>query len=79
MMTPLLMLLVLAPIERSLPEMKLQVQDPRSATAVTDKRLIAPRLPDCRNDAEVQKTLVELRQGGQGQCFIRDVKAFSQR
>ncbi len=43
----------------------------RGPTAVTDKDLRPVKLPDCRTDAEVQRTLIQLKNGEPEDCFIR--------
>ena len=77
-MMALLMLLALAPVH-DIPEGKLQVQDPRSATAVTDKFLLPSRPPDCKTDLEVQKAVEQVRNGESGECWVRNVSAFNRR
>jgi hypothetical protein len=77
-MLQLLMLIALAPAG-SIPEGKMQVQDPRGAVAVTDKYLLPSRPPDCKNEAEVQKAVEQVRNGERGECWVRDVSAFNRR
>ena len=77
-MIHLLMAMLIAP-GGNIPESKLQVQDPRSATAVTDKFLLPSRPPDCKSDAEVQKAVEQVRNGERGECWVRDVSAFNRR
>ena len=77
-MLQLLMLLLIAP-GGSIPESRLQVQDPRSAVAVTDKYLLPSRPPDCKTDEEVQKAVEQVRNGERGECWVRDVTAFNRR
>ena len=77
-MLQLLMLIALAP-GGPLPESKLQVQDPRGAVAVTDKYMLPSTPPDCKNDAEVQKAVEQVRNGERGDCWVRDVTAFNRR
>ena len=77
-MMALLMLLALGPVH-DIPEGKLQVQDPRGATAVTDKYLLPSRPPDCKNEIEVQKAVEQVRNGERGECWVRDVTAFNRR
>jgi hypothetical protein len=74
-MMALLMLLALAPVD--IPDAKLQVQDPRNATAVTDKFLLPSRPRDCKTDLEVQKAVEQVRNGEAGECWVRDVTAFN--
>ena len=44
------------------------------ATPVTDKDLRPVKAPDCRNEAEIQRTLEQLSYGEPGDCFIRDAR-----
>ena len=46
-------------------------------TAVTDKDMRPMKAPDCKTEAAVQRTLVQLSHGEPGECFIRDRRAFS--
>jgi hypothetical protein len=55
------------------------VQDPKSAVAVTDKYLLPTRPPDCKTDADVQRAVAQVRAGEPGDCWVRDVTAFSRR
>jgi hypothetical protein len=45
-----------------------------AATPVTGMELRPVKMPDCRNDVEVNRALEQLRQGQAGECFIRDIK-----
>ena len=49
------------------------------ATPVTDKDLRPMKAPDCKTEAEIQRTLVQLSQGEPGDCFIRDMRRLSSR
>lgn len=74
-MIHLVVALMLAP--HSLPEANIRLRDrAMSPTPVTDKDLRPGKLPDCRNDSEVQITLQQIRNGEQELCFIRDMSAF---
>jgi len=76
MMKLLLVLLLLAPppsITESNSKLRDRAQGP---TPVTDKDLRPIKPPDCRNQAEVQRTLEQLSHGEAGDCFIRDKTAF---
>ena len=77
-MIHLLVAMMLAP-GGNIPESKLQVQDPRGATAVTDKFISPTRPPDCKTDADVQKAVEQIRNGEAGECWVRDVTAFNRR
>ena len=78
-MLPILMLL-LAPADfNNVPQMKLMVNDPRGATAVTDKYLLPSKPRDCKTDAEVQRAVEQVRAGEPGECWVRDVSAFNRR
>lgn len=48
-------------------------------TPVTDKDMRPTKAPDCRNEAEIQRTLEQLNHGEAGDCFIRDIKRLSSR
>lgn len=79
-MLKLLVLLLLLPAGASQPEANLKirerVQDP---TPVTDKDLRPMKAPDCRTEAEIQRTLDQLSHGEPGDCFIRDIQRLSRR
>ena len=76
-MLKLLVFMLLAPIQ-SQPEANIKFRDRAfSPTPVTDKDLRPMRPPDCRTEADVQRTLEQLRHGEPGDCFIRDMSAFS--
>ncbi len=78
-MIHLLAALMLAPGEVSLPTIKMHVQDPSGATAVTDKDLRPVRPPDCKTEAETRHAVKQVRSGQQGDCWVRDVTAFNRR
>ena len=80
-MLQLLILLLLQPHGSSLPERNFQLRD-RAQTAptpVTDKDLRPMKAPDCKTEADVQRTLEQISHGEAGDCFIRDRRAFSKR
>ena len=47
-------------------------------TPVTDKDLRPMRAPDCRSEAETQRAVEQVRNGQAGDCWVRDIRAFSQ-
>ena len=61
----------------SLPEMNLHVREMPSPTPVTDKDLRAQRPPDCKTDEETRRAVQQVRNGEAGECFVRDMAAFS--
>ena len=76
----LLALLLLAP-PTSQPESASKLRDRAQGgpMPVTDKDLRPTKAPDCRNEAEVQKALQQLSEGGAGDCFIRTRAAYTTR
>ena len=77
-MIHLLVALMLAPAQNNLGTIRMHVQDASSqATAVIDKDMRPVRPPDCRTDAEVQHAVWQVRNGQQGDCWVRDVTAFN--
>ena len=79
-MLKLVMLMLLAqPITGGVPE-RLTLRDPsQGPTPVMDKYMIPGKPADCRNEAEVQRALAQLRESGTADCFIRDIRAFRRR
>ena len=78
-MLHILAFLLIAP-SASLPENSIKLRDrPSHPTAVTDKDLRPVRAPDCKTEAEIQKTLEQLSYGEPGDCFIRDIRRLSRR
>ena len=76
-MLKLLMIMAFAQAGGSLPESRVLLPDRAvGPTAVTDKTLRPVRPPDCRTEAEVQKAVAQVRDGQQGDCFVRDLAAF---
>ena len=53
-----------------------RVQGP---TAVTDKDLRPIKAPECKTEAEVQRTLEQVSLGQAGDCFVKDMRRFSRR
>lgn len=78
-MLQLLMLLLAAaqPVGGSLPEQNLKLREIPSPTPVTDKDLRPVKAPDCKSEAEIQRTLEQLSHGEPGECFIRDIRRLS--
>ena len=61
----------------SLPDARVLLPDRAvGPTPVTDKMLRPVRPPNCQNEAEVQKAVAQVRDGQQGDCFVRDLSAF---
>jgi hypothetical protein len=78
-MLKLLVLLLLAP-GASLPDTNVKLRDRlEGPTPVTDKDLRPVKAPDCKTEAEIQKTLEQLSYGERGDCFIRDASRFTRR
>ena len=79
-MLQLLPLLLLVQIGTA-PDVNLKFRDRASgnATPVTDKDLRPVKAPDCRSEADVQRALEQVGRGEQGDCFIKDIRAFSRR
>ena len=76
-MLKLLIVVALAQTGTSLPEARVLLPDRAvGPTAVTDKMLRPVRPPNCQNEAEVQKAVAQVRNGEQGDCFVRDLSAF---
>ena len=80
-MLKLLVLLLLAPGQtQSIGEANYKFRDRAfSPTPVTDKDLRLMKAPDCKTEAEIQRTLVQLSHGEAGDCFIRDIKRLGRR
>jgi hypothetical protein len=76
-MVHLAMLLLLAPVENRIPQVLIRRQDAHTATAVTDKFLVPTRPPDCKTEAEVRRAVEQVRKGGPGECWVRDISAFN--
>ena len=47
-------------------------------TPVTDKDLRPMRAPDCKSEAETQRAVEQVRNGEAGDCWVRDIREFSQ-
>ena len=79
-MMHLLVFLLLAPGGGSIGDNRIDLRDRlQGPTPVTDKDLRPAKAPDCRDEAEVQRTLDQLSRGELGDCFIRDRRAFIRR
>lgn len=48
-------------------------------TPVTDKWIIPPKAPDCKNAQQEQVAIEQIRNGELGQCFVRDQSKLHQR
>jgi len=75
----LLALLLVGVPPGSLPEQRLTLRETRPLTQVSDKDLRPVRPPDCKNDAEVQHAVEQVRNGQAGDCWVRDATAFNRR
>ena len=72
-MLKLIILLAMMAPGTSLPESNVKLRDRlEGPTPVTDKDLRPVKAPDCKTEAEIQKTLEQLSYGEPGDCFIRD-------
>ena len=79
-MIHLLAALLLAGSGQSIGDNRGVLRDPmRGPTPVTDKDLRPSRPPDCRTDADVQRAVEQVRNGEQGDCWVRDASAFNRR
>jgi hypothetical protein len=79
-MVHLLMALMLAPGGGAIGDNRFILRDPlRGPTPVTDKDLRPVRPPDCRTELEVQRAVSQVRNGEQGECFVKDARAFNRR
>ncbi len=77
-MITVLMALMLAPGSGSIGDNRFILRDPlRGPTPVTDKDLRTARPPDCRTVEEVQRAVEQVRNGGIGECFVKDASAFN--
>lgn len=79
MVTLLAMLLAGAPPGSSLPDRMTVLREVRPLSVVTDKDLRPVKPPDCKSDAEVQRAVWQVRNGQQGDCWVRDATAFNRR
>ena len=72
-MLKLIILLAMMSPGTSLPESNVKIRDRlEGPTPDTDKYLRPVKAPDCKTEAEIQKTLEQLSYGEPGDCFIRD-------
>lgn len=77
-MLQLLILLALQPGGGWFPESRVLLPErPFGPTAVTDKDLRPVKPRDCKNEAEVQRAVAQVRSGEPGDCFVRDASAFN--
>jgi len=78
-MIKLLVFLLLAPATAQ-PDANIRLRDrAQHPTPVTDKDLRPMKAPDCKSEAEIQRTLEQLSYGEAGDCFIRDIRRLSRR
>ena len=72
-MLKLIILLGMMAPGASQPDLNVKLRDRlEGPTPVTDKDLRPVKAPDCKTEAEIQKTLEQLSYGEPGDCFIRD-------
>ena len=72
-MLKLIILLAMTAPGASQPDHNVKLRDRlEGPTPVTDKDLRPVKAPDCKTEAEIQKTLEQLSYGEPGDCFIRD-------
>ena len=72
-MLKLIILMAMMAPGTSQPESNVKLRDRlEGPTPVTDKDLRPVKAPDCKTEAEIQKTLEQLSYGEPGDCFIRD-------
>lgn len=77
-MVSLLVLLVAGvPQMNSIPDQRLTIRDLKPLSVVTDKDLRPVRPPECKTDAEVIRAVAQVRNGQQGDCWVRDAAAFN--
>jgi hypothetical protein len=79
MVTLLALLLAGVPPGSSLPERNLILRDVKPLSQVSDKDLRPVRPPECRTEADVQHAVWQVRNGEQGDCWVRDATAFNRR
>ena len=60
-------LLLAAPVMNGIPD-RVIVRDPTGPTPVTDLWIIPPKIPDCRNDQQIQQALAEKANGDPQSC-----------
>jgi len=77
-MIHLLIAMMLSPVDTGLTQ-RFLLRDPGTATPVTDKDLRPGRPPDCKTDEETARAVAQVRAGEAGECFVKDVRAFSRR
>lgn len=78
MLKLIILLAMMAP--GSQPELNIKLRDRlQGPTPVTDKDLRPVKAPDCKTEAEIQKTLEQLSYGEPGDCFITDRSRFTKR
>ena len=76
----LVLILLLLQASAPQPEANLKFRErAQGPTAVTDKDLRPAKAPDCKTEAEIQRTLEQLSFGEPGDCFIRDIRRLSRR
>jgi hypothetical protein len=77
MVTLLALMLAGVPPGSSLPDRMTALREVKPLSVVTDKDLRPVRPPECKTDAEVQHAVWQVRQGQQGDCWVRDATAFN--
>jgi hypothetical protein len=77
MVTLLALMLAGGPVGIAVPERNLTIRDVKPLSVVTDKDLRPVRPPDCKTDADTMRAVQQVREGRQGDCWVRDVSAFN--
>jgi hypothetical protein len=78
-MIHLLVAMMLTPVETGIPQKFMIPRDQGTAVPVTDKDLRPVRPPDCKTDADTARAVEQVRSGEQGECWVKDARAFSRR
>ncbi len=76
-MIHLLMAMMLTPVENGIPQRFMLPKDQGTTSTITDKDLRPGRPPDCKTDAETMRADAQVRNGEQGECWVKDARAFS--
>ena len=71
-------LLLAAPTMSTVPD-RVLVRDPTGPTPVTDLWIIPPKIPDCKNDQQIQRALAEKANGDPQSCDPPKSAALQQR
>jgi hypothetical protein len=77
MVTLLALMLAGVPPGSSLPERNIILRDVKPLSQVSDKDLRPSRPPECKTEVDVEHAVQQVKQGQQGDCWVRDVTAFN--